>query len=128
LIRTWSSDLLERYFEDVDAKADSRAKVSLPWSPTAQVLPPENDNTLLKLVSPRPIKFKVENGIVEFSAMKKRWRFAENALPFLLLLEDKRTCAVSDFYTTSAGRLDRKTINAFLNELLLHGLIAVDES
>jgi hypothetical protein len=128
LIRTWSSDLLERYFEDVDAKADSRAKVSLPWSPTAQVLPPENDDTLLKLVSPRPIKFKVENGIVEFSAMKKRWRFAENALPFLQLLEDRRTCAVSDFYTTSAGRLDRKTIDAFLNELLLHGLIAVDES
>ena len=79
----------------------------------------------MRLVAPRPLDFKIEDGVVEFSCLKKRWRFAAGALPILRLLDEQRVCAVHALSKASEGKLDEQTVRAFLSELLLHGLIAI---
>ncbi|HYE65717.1 MAG TPA: cupin domain-containing protein [Pyrinomonadaceae bacterium] len=120
----WSADLLERYFEDSDAMASARARLSLPWSAMPEVLPPTND-TLLRLTAPRPLNFRIEGGVIEFACQQKRWRFAESAEPILRRLAEGRVCSISELCEAASGRLDERTVRAFLSELILHGLIAI---
>lgn len=119
-----SDDLLERYFADLDQRAEPRARLSLPWSATAALLPSASD-ALVQLVAPRPLDLKLEAGTVEFSGLKKRWRFAAAALPVLRQLEERRVCSVRELCEAARGELDEQTVRTFLGELLLHGLIAV---
>ncbi|HEX8473502.1 MAG TPA: cupin domain-containing protein [Pyrinomonadaceae bacterium] len=116
--------VLERFFREHDATAESRARFSLPSSATAEALPDAPD-TLLRWMPPRPLELKAENGVVEFACHKKRWRFAEDALLVLQPLEERRVCSVAELCETAAVRLDARTVRAFLRELLLHGLVAV---
>jgi hypothetical protein len=124
LLSSWTDDLLERYFDEMDQKAEARASVSLPWAAMADVLP-STPETLVRLVAPRPLDFKIEDQVVEFSCLKKRWRFAASALPILRLLDEQRVCAVHELFKASEGKLDEQTVRAFLSELLLNGLIMV---
>ena len=110
LVRAWTPEVFGQYFDDMDAAANARPQLSLPWSPSKNGLPLECDEAVLRLLSPRPIHFKLENGIIEFSVLKKRWRFAGAAMPLLQAFEDRRTCTAADLYA------------------LLHGLIAIVES
>src|SRR5947209_17548759 len=89
LLSLWTDDLLERYFDEMDQKAEARASVSLPWAAMADVLP-STPETLVRLVAPRPLDFKIADQVVEFSCLKKRWRFAAGALPILRLLDAQR--------------------------------------
>jgi hypothetical protein len=124
LLSAWSDDLLERYFADLDQKAEARARPSLPWAAMTDALPSSKD-ALVRLAAPRPLDFKIEDGVVEFSTLKQRWRFAADALPILRLLDEQRLCTIEELCTASAGKLDKQTVRMFLRELLLHGLIAL---
>jgi Cupin superfamily protein len=121
----WQANLLERYFNEQDAQAEPRAQLSLPWSATAQLLPPDQ-NARVRLVAPRPLDLQVAEGIVEFCCQKKRWRFAADALLVLKPLADARTASsISELCEAAKDRLDAQTVRAFLGELLRHGLVAV---
>jgi hypothetical protein len=124
LLSAWTDDLLGRYFDDLDRVAEPRGRLSLPWSATGQILP-SNARTLVRLMSPRPLDLKLKDGIVDFSCLKKHWRFAGGAMPILQLLEERRICSVAELCAASEGNLEEGTVRAFLGELLLHGLIAV---
>jgi Cupin superfamily protein len=124
LLEAWTADIVERYFERHDQFAEPRARMSLPWSPTEEVLPPGPD-AVVRLVAPRFLDLKVADGVVEFSALRKHWRFSDRAMPILSLLNERRVCAVSEFREITKGVLDEGTIRKFLGELLLHGMIAV---
>jgi ribosomal protein L16 Arg81 hydroxylase len=117
-----ADNLLERYYEEQDASAEPRAHLSLPRSATPDALP-EEDNALLRLHTPRPLKLKAVDGVVEFSCNKKRWRFAENALPVLQALNERRACSTQELCDTAKEKLDEQTVRKFLRELLLQGLI-----
>jgi hypothetical protein len=123
-LAAWSHDLLGRYFQDHDNKAEPRARLSLPWSAMPEILPPTND-ALVRLAAPRPLDFKLEDEVVEVSCLKKHWRFAARALPVLRLLEEKRVCSVLELCEAVKGRLDEQTVRTFLGELLLHGFVMV---
>jgi hypothetical protein len=124
LLEAWTADIIERYFEGHDQFAEPRARMSLPWSPTEEVLPPGHD-AVVRLVAPRFLDLKITDGVVEFSALRKYWRFSDKAMPLLSLLNERRVCAVSEFQEITKGGLDEGTIRKFLVELLLQGLIAV---
>ena len=125
LLAAWDDgNLLERYFSELDALAEPRAQLSLPWSATAHVVPPGAD-ARVRLLAPRPLDLKVADGIVEFSCHKKRWRFAADALPLLRRLADARVCSIGELCAAAQGRLDERTVRAFLGELIGHGLVAV---
>jgi hypothetical protein len=123
LLRAWDDDLLERFLDEYDATAVPRARLSLPWSATAGSLP-EGDASL-RFLAPRPLHFKIEGGVVEFACIKRRWRFAEDALLVLRPLEERRVCAVSELCEAARGKIDERTVRMFLGELILHGLVAV---
>jgi hypothetical protein len=124
LLAAWDENLLERYFGELDAMAEPRARLNLPWSATADGgLPVEGAR--VRLLAPRPLDLKVEAGAVEFSCHKKRWRFAAGAMPILGQLAGGRACSVAELCEAAGESLDEETVRAFLGELLRHGLVAV---
>jgi len=117
--------LLERYFDELDAMAEPRARLSLPWSAATPEAVLPDTQARVRLLAPRPLDLKVVDGVVEFSCHKKRWRFAADALVVLGRLSDGRACSVAELCEAARGRLDEDTVRAFLGELLRHGLVAV---
>lgn len=124
LLAGWDGGLLDRYFSDSDATVEPRARLSLPWSPTPEILP-RSRGTLVRLTAPRPLDLQVREGVIEFSCHKKRWRFADKALVVLRPLAERRVCSVAELCEAAGGTLEEKTVQTFLGELILHGLLAV---
>ena len=130
LLAEWgdAADLLERYSDDYDARAEARGLFSLPWSATPEVLPTSND-ARVRLTAPRPLDLKIERqqaqGVIEFSCQGKRWRFAADAEVILRPLASGRAHTISELCEAARGRLDEQTVRAFLGELIHHGLLAI---
>ncbi|HEY0082081.1 MAG TPA: cupin domain-containing protein, partial [Pyrinomonadaceae bacterium] len=121
----WNEDLLPKYFAELDEMAEPRARLSLPWGATTEVLPP-GDEVRVRLLAPRPLDLKVAEGVVEFSCHKKRWRFAAGALVVLNRLADGRACSVAELCAAArVEQLEAETVRALLGELIRHGLVAV---
>jgi hypothetical protein len=130
LLSEFETDLLERFYSEFDANAQSRPALSLPWSAAPEILPPSND-ALVRLTAPRNLdlncdsQHSVEDGVVEFSAQGKRWRVAVAALVILCPLAKGRACRVSELCEAARESLDERTVRAFLGELIIEGLIAI---
>lgn len=124
LLAEWDDDLLKRYFAELDGAADARTRLSLPWSASADVLPSAPE-TRVRLLAPRPLDLKIENGVIEFSSQKKRWRFTADALLILRPLKDERVCSVAQLCEAAKGKIEEQTVRAFLKELILNGLLAI---
>ena len=121
----WDASLLERYFSEQDALAEPRrAQLSLPWSAVSAPLLPSDGDARVRLLAPRPLDLKLEEGIVEFCCHKKRWRFAAGAMPVLERLATARAASISELCEAADG-LDEQTVRALLCELLRHGLVAI---
>jgi hypothetical protein len=121
----WEAGLLERYFSEQDAQAEPRAQLSLPWSARTTQFVHSDRDTRVRLVAPRPLDLKIEDGAVEFCCHKKRWRFAADAFSVLRQLADARTASIAELCEAARERLDEQTVRVFLGELLRHGLVAV---
>ena len=67
------------------------------------------------------------SGVVEFDALKRRWRFAEDALLVLRPLEERRECTVAELCESARAKLDERTVRAFVRELAQQGLAALIE-
>jgi ribosomal protein L16 Arg81 hydroxylase len=126
LLTEFDRATLERFYEDWDAQAAPRARVTLPLDAMPQAPTPARD-ALVRLLAPRPLRLEVTNGAVEFDCMKRRWRFAESALPVLRLLAERRACKVSELCDAARGEVDEQTVRAFVFELSRHGLVSVVE-
>jgi hypothetical protein len=126
LLEAFDDSLLERFYEDLDARADARARVELPFDATPEQRPASN-GAVVRLLAPRPLRLEAAGGVVEFEALKRRWRFAEAALAVLRSLEERRECTVAELCDAARARLDEGTVRAFVRELARHGLVAVVE-
>ncbi|HYE14448.1 MAG TPA: cupin domain-containing protein, partial [Pyrinomonadaceae bacterium] len=120
----WDAEALERFFAEADAKAEPRARLSLPWSATTEALP-RDGGAVVRWAPPRPVEFKVEGGVVEFECVGRRWRFSEDALAVLKPLSERRVCTVAELCEGAQKRLAERTVRALLRDLLLNGLVAV---
>lgn len=126
IMSAWSDDVLERFLDECDATASPSPHLSLPWSPTPEALP-VGTQARVKFLAPRPIKMKAEDGVVEFSCLNKRWRFAEDSTLVLRPLMERRVCRVRELCEAAHPRLSDRTVRAFLSELVREGLVAVVE-
>ncbi|MET0622241.1 MAG: hypothetical protein ABW250_04585, partial [Pyrinomonadaceae bacterium] len=108
-----------------DARADSRARVELPWVATPGAEPPAPDR-IVRLLAPRPLKVEASGGVVEFDCLGRRWRFAEEAAPVLKRLSERRACTIAELHEAARGRLPLAKVQAFASELALHGLVAFE--
>lgn len=129
LLAVWDDRPDELYFAERDALAEGRARVSLPWAatPGAGPVTAPGARALVRLLAPRPLRFEEAEGVVSFTAMKKRWRFAAGALAVLLPLEGRRACTVAELCEAASGALNEETVRAFVAELAVHGLVSVSE-
>ena len=125
LLAAWDDSALERFYEELDARAEPRARVELPWVATPDAAPPEA-STIVRLLSPRPLKLGAAGGVVEFDSLGQRWRFAEDALPVLRALDVLRACTVAELCEAARGRVDAQTVRAFLAELAHRGFVTFD--
>lgn len=125
LFKAWDASLMESFLDEYDEAATPRAQVGLPWSATAEILP--RGDARLRFLAPRPLDIKIKDGAVEFSCLKKRWRFASTAALVLRPLMARRVCTVSELCNEARGTLDEQTVRRFLAELIAHGLVAVVE-
>jgi len=125
LSNAFADDLIERYFATQDATATPRPRLNLPWSAMLDA-PPLATETRVRLVAPRPLEFQTKDGIVEISCLKKRWRFATDALLILRPLADGHAHTVAELCAAASERLAERTVRALLVELIEHGLIAQD--
>jgi ribosomal protein L16 Arg81 hydroxylase len=128
LLEEWGADLLERFYQDADATASARPQLSLPWSATPLILP--RGDALVRLTAPRGLDLKGSaqhdaQEVIEFSCHGKRWRFAPESLVILRQLNERDVCSVNELCETARGKLEERTVRAFLSELILHGLVAV---
>lgn len=126
LTEAFDDTLLERFYEEMDARADARARVELPFDAIPQQRP-ASLGAIVRLLAPRPLKLEASGGVVEFEALKMRWRFAEDALVVLRTLEERRECTVAELCESARLRLDERTVRAFVRELAREGLVAVTE-
>jgi hypothetical protein len=125
LLAAWDDSLLEGFYADLDARAEPRARVTLPWAATPGAAPPEGP-AVVRLLAPRPFKLEAADGVVEFDAMGQHWRFAEDALPVLRTLNDRRACTVAELCEAARRRVEPETVRAFLVELAHRGFVAFD--
>ena len=126
LFAEFDAATLERFFAELDARAEPRARLNLPRDATPHTLP-DSRHTLVRLVAPRPLEFKTAGGAVEFDALKRRWRFADEALVLLRPLAERRACTVAELCEEARGKLDERTVRAFVCELLTHGLVSLGD-
>jgi hypothetical protein len=119
-------DSMERFLREHDEAASPRARLSLPWSGTAEILP-SGEDVRVRFQPPRPLDLKVEGGAVEFSCLKRRWRFAGEATLILEPLMKGRACSVGELIDAGCPALDESRVRLFLAELIEHGLVAVVE-
>ena len=124
LLSEWDDDILNRYFADHDASAVSRARLSLAFAP-GDSLPA--GNMLVRLLAPRPLDLKIESGVVSFSAQRRNWRLAVEALPVLRHLDKHRVCTVAELCEVAKSEVDERRVRMFLKELLMNGLVAIVE-
>ncbi|HEV7891104.1 MAG TPA: cupin domain-containing protein, partial [Pyrinomonadaceae bacterium] len=126
LFEAFDDASLERFYEETDSRADSRARVELPFDATPRQ-EPASRGARVRLLAPRPLKLEAAGGVVEFDSMKRRWRFAEDALLVLRPLEERRECTVAELCESASAKLDERTVRAFVRELAQQGLVAVSE-
>ena len=126
LLSAWDDTLLERFYEDLDARAEPRARVGLPWTATPAAEPPAASATV-RLLAPRPLRLEPAGGVIEFAAVGRRWRFAEGALPVLRELEERRVCTVAELCEAAGTGLPAETVRVFVSELAFNGLVAVTD-
>jgi hypothetical protein len=124
LLAAWDDSLVEQFYEELDARAEARARVELPWAATADAAPPAHA-AQVRLLAPRPLRLEAADGRIEFDSMKRRWRFAADALPVLCALEERRVCTVLELCEAARGVLSEETVRVFVSELARHGLVAV---
>ncbi|HKR22272.1 MAG TPA: cupin domain-containing protein [Pyrinomonadaceae bacterium] len=124
LLAEWDDDILNRYLTDLDESAVSRARLSLACAPGDSL--PDTD-MVVRLLAPRPLDLSVESGVVRFTAQKKKWRLAVEALPILRHLDQHRVCTVAELCEVAKSEVDERRVRIFLKELLMNGLVAIVE-
>jgi hypothetical protein len=116
-----TDDLVDRFLADRDAQAPAHPRVGLPWSATAELLPP-GDGFEVRLLAPRAALEDGE-GTVALVAAGKRLVFAAIARPVLAALLDGSPHGVR-VLAEAASALDGATLRALLGELVTQGLLS----
>ena len=123
LLDLLSDGVLERYFADVDARAEVRTRTSFPLAVTGAPLAEDARLRWLPArvndVAPGP------DGAVRIAAGSNRWTFAAAAAPALRALTTERTIPLGALQERSG--LAPETLRAFVRELVEAGLVAVED-
>jgi hypothetical protein len=124
LVARFDGDTLIKFFREHDANAEPRPRLSLPLSATTKLSRPAPDG-IVRLTAPRPLDFEIRGDELSFSCNKKLWRFDARSLPILRALDERRACSVAELCGAAGDELEASTVQTFVGELILHGLVAI---
>ncbi len=118
----WDEDLLRRFFDAQDALAPPRARPSLPWGATPELLP-SGDDVRLYLLMPRAV-LHTDDDTTSLAADGQRWTFTRAAEPLLGVLMTGEPLRIAELYA-HADQLEPATVRAFCGQLVAQGIAAV---
>jgi hypothetical protein len=124
LVARFDSDTLIKFFREHDANAEPRPRLSLPFSATTKISRTPT-GALVRLTAPRPLDFEIDGDELSFSCNKKLWRFDARAISILRTLDERRACRVAELCEAAGDELEGRTVQTFVGELILHGLVAI---
>jgi hypothetical protein len=121
MAKAWNNDLLREFLDDLDARAQPRARIALPWTATPDVVPADGYTVRWSGSRPPSIRRSDNGNEITIVGNGRRWRFAPAAQPILALLASGQACSAAAL-RDSAGDLDAATVDAFVRELVVNGL------
>jgi hypothetical protein len=118
--------LLERYFNDQDARVLPRRQTyGFPWMAQREVLP-SSDDFAVRMVAPRtPVIEQASNGPL-MRAIGQSWSLTSGQVALLTRLFDGEWHTMAELLSIDDGQLGRDGIRALVRDLALDGLLAVD--
>ena len=128
LLARWDGALLDRYLRENDvATLPRRPVVSLPWSATRGVLPPDGE-VVVRLTGPRPpiVEPGVDGGVDVAMSGQRRHLTADQFAVLEPLLDGRRWC-VTELGRRAGPTLDAVAVRRLLADLVRDGLLAVVE-
>jgi hypothetical protein len=96
----------------------------LPFSVSTSVIPDDGE-LKVTLLSPRKLRIRHNGDAIEFSSMRKRWRFRSVTAPMIDLLNERRVCTLNELHNSVGREIDLKTCRLFLGELVINGLVTI---
>jgi hypothetical protein len=118
-------DTVDRFLADRDANAPARPWVGLPWSARPELLPPA-DEAEVRLLTPRALVERRDDGTVALLAAGRRLVFGDPAGPVLEALLDGCPRPMKALFDVPGSALDPATVRGLLAELAANGLLAAD--
>jgi hypothetical protein len=126
LLVAFDGDVLDRFFDEQDARARPRRPTyGLPWTAAREVLPPTDDVVVRILAPRRPVLRPTAEGF-ELRAMGRAWPLSAAQVDVLSPLFDGRPCPLTRLVSIDAGRLGRDGLRALIADLVLDGLLAIE--
>ncbi|MFL6375363.1 MAG: JmjC domain-containing protein [Pyrinomonadaceae bacterium] len=118
----FGESLVEEFFAEQDGNAIPRLSTNLP-----EIASKKKVGELLTrkfvLATPRDLRLVDEGDLISVRASKKTFRFKKDARPVLEAFNKRKPLSVDHLTAATSGSLDRKTVAAFVKELLSFGLI-----
>ena len=121
-----NENLLEKFLNNYDSIALPRVKLGLPWVVMPDPLP-KSDNIRVKINTPRKLNLLEKDHSIEFSCNGKTFAFAKAAKPLIESLAVGDSFTIKELSEKVAENLDFDTVHKFLSELIINGLIVLDD-
>lgn len=127
LAEQWSPDLTERYLAHHRREKRPRSSLSLPWSATAEGLPPDDRHRVrLRTWAPPELVDLADGGRVQLVANGRRWTFAGAARHVLEPLLPGEPVSIARLCREGAAAdIERGTVRSLLSKLVVNGLIEI---
>jgi ribosomal protein L16 Arg81 hydroxylase len=119
------SNLIGRFFEELNAKASPRSWFGLPWTAAANGIPVNSESRLI-LATPRPLDIRsgTSPDEVEVRFNGKIYTFDKTAVPLLNSIATEDGClSVAAFYKRWTGTIEEEDLGEFLADLARSGIV-----
>jgi ribosomal protein L16 Arg81 hydroxylase len=124
LLQGLDADLVAQYLAETGSNCKPRPIFNLPWSATAQGLPPGRA-FLVRLTAPASLSHTVEAGAVMLQHAGCSYRFPRGVMAIVNQLEDGAPQPIGEVINVLADRFDEETVRLLLALLVKHHLIAL---
>lgn len=124
LLDALDADLVAQYLAETGSNCKPRPVFNLPWSATAEVLPPGR-SYLLRLTAPASLHIKADASAVLLQHSGRAYRFPRGVTAILDRLADGTSKPIGDLLDTLAERFDEETVRLLVALLVKHDLIVL---
>lgn len=123
------SDLLERFFTEASTMLKPRPCFNLPWSATAEGLPP-GDRFSIRLVAPQhwSVESKPADGVCVISSHEGTWRLPSLIEPVISRMRSGAPSSMSELSGSLAGQIEASAVRLLVGMLVKQGLATVELS